>query len=104
MNGIRASIEYLNAASENRLTIIPPVGKILSAGAWVFLCQLFLLAGTNQYTCIFTIPMFLYWGIAYGWFWRIWTAFYFSKVWIISVPVLILPLSVCCHWLFSYIT
>lgn len=101
MIDIRASIEYLNDASENHLTIIPPIEKILSAGACVFLCLLILLAGTNQYTCIFTIPMFLYWVIAFAWFCRIWTSFYFSKFWLISAPMLTIFFSICCHWLFS---
>lgn len=101
MAGIRASIEYLNEASENRLTIIPPVGRILSAGACVFLCQLILLAGTNLYTCIFTIPLLLFWSVAFIWFFHIWTSFHFSKIWIITASLLVIILSVYCHWLLS---
>lgn len=103
MTGIRASIEYLNEASEKRLAIIPPIGRIMSAGACVFLCQLILMTGTNLYTCIVTIPMFLFWGIAFGWFCRIWTAFHFSKAWIITAPLLVIILSVYCHWLLTII-
>ncbi|MBQ8383311.1 MAG: hypothetical protein IJX47_08925 [Clostridia bacterium] len=103
MAGIRASIEYLNEASENRLTILPPIGRILSAGAGVFLCQLILLAGTNLYTCIFTIPLLLFWGVAFIWFCHIWTSFRFSKAWIITAFLLVIIMSVYCHRLLTII-
>lgn len=94
-------IEKLNIAAENRLTIVTPVKEVLITGALIFLCQLLLLTFSNLYTCFFTIPLLFFWVIPYVWFCKIWTAFRFSRAYLIAAPLLIALASICLRYKLS---
>ncbi len=86
--GLRAE-----AQGDEILLILPPRRRLLITAAILYFAEILLIGVTFNYLiALITIPVMMFWMYFYYLFCKVWSAYY-SKFYLVAVPILCIPLS-----------
>ncbi len=81
------------------LFILPPRKRLLLTAAILYSAEILLIGVTINYLiALVTVPVMLFWIYYYYVFCKIWTAYY-SRFYLVAVPILCIPVSFALMWL-----
>ena len=99
MNRLAGSGFQIDELSGEILLIHPPRRKLLRLAAILYFAEVILIGVTFNYLIAFiTIPIMIFWFYYYYMFCRIWTAYY-SKFYLVAVPIICIPVGFMLLWL-----
>lgn len=94
------SVGYIaDELSGEILLIHPPRRKLLRLAAILYSAEILLIGVTFNYLIAFiTIPVMIFWAYYYYLFSKIWTVYY-SRFYLIAVPIVCIPIGFALLWL-----